>query len=98
MERTPPRAPERAPLPDFCPCVSAASFDRVTAWLAEYQPRPATVDAVLDHIDDLCMAAELGLLPAVGVAWVPDVPWAIIDYEVHDRRLEVVAVSSLPFG
>lgn len=52
---------------------------------------------MLDCIDDLCLAAELGLLPPSGVVWVPGVPWATIDFEVPDDRFEVVAVSTVPY-
>lgn len=97
MDRTPPRAPTREPLPDFCPCIGAASLDRLHAWRVEADPPWWVLDAVLDRIDDLCLAAELGLLPAVGVAWVPDVPWTTIDYIAVGGRFEVVAVSSLPY-
>ena len=98
MDFTPPRALAREPLPDFCPCLTARSLDRLHAWRVVTNPPRWVLDAVRDCIDDLCLAAELGLLPPLGVAWVPGVPWATIDFEVPDDRFEVVAVSTVPYS
>lgn len=97
MDRTPPRSPTREPLPEFCPCIGAASIDRLHEWCIETNPPRWAVDVVIDYLDDLCIAAQLGMLHAEGVAWVPDVPWATIDYLAVGGGFEVVAVSSLPY-
>jgi hypothetical protein len=81
-------------------CYSPITIDSLERWRSQASPPPSvrTVDAVCDEIEDLCLAASLGLLPCCGHQWVDggDEP-AWIDYRVVGPRVDVIHVTTSNF-